>query len=118
MAELLGVENFKKLIKFSCGLTKQVNTSLADGWQWTDILSFVDEASEIPAIGKALPQIAKELADLSSAERDELKDFVQTEFDIPNDNLEVVLENSIMQAISLVALVNEWRKISDAKKAN
>jgi len=118
MAELLGVENFKKLIKFSCGLTKQINSSTADGWQWTDALQFIDEATEVPGIAKSFSAIAKELADLSEAERDELKDFVQTEFDIPNDNLEVVLENSIMQAISLVALVNEWRKIGDAKNAN
>lgn len=111
MAEVIGVENFKKLIKFSCGLTKQINTSTADGWQWTDALQFIDEAAEVPGIGKSFPAIAKELADLSKAETEELKVYLQEEFDIPNDSLEVVLENSIMQAVSLVALVNEWKNI-------
>lgn len=112
MAEVLGIVSFKKLIKFSCDLTKQVNTSGADGWQWTDSLQFIDEAALIPGIGKSLPEVAKELADLSEAEKEELKQYLKVEFDIPNDSLEVVLENSIMNAVSLVALVNEWRKIS------
>lgn len=111
MAELLGIENIKKLVGFSCRLTKQINEAGKDGWQWTDSFGFLDEAVEIPGIAKSFPEIKKELDDLSEAEQVELKAYLQTEFDIPNDAVEVMVENSVMQAVSLVALVQGWRAI-------
>lgn len=111
MAEVIGVENLKKLLKFSCDLTKQINTAMSDGWSFSDIFGFVDEAAAIPGIAKSFPAISKELADLSKEEKAELETYLQEEFDIPNDSLETVIENSIMQAVSLVALVNEWKNI-------
>ena len=111
MAELIGIDNLKKLIKFSCDLTKQIQTSTADGWQWTDALSFVDDVAQVPGIAKSFKAIGQEIADLSETEREELKTYLQEEFDIPNDKLEVVLENSIMQAIALVNLVQAWKAV-------
>ena len=111
MAEVLGVDSLKKLIKFGCGLTKQINSATSDGWQWTDALGFVDEIAEVPGVVKSFPSVGNEIADLSDAEREELKQFVQDEFDIPNDSVEVVIEHSIAMALSLVALVQEWKNI-------
>lgn len=111
MPELLGIDNLKKLVKFSCDLTKQINTSGADGWSWSDGLSFLDEAMQIPGIAKSFPEISKEIADLSAAEREELSEFLQDEFDIPNDEIEAAIENSVMQVLSLVALVQMWKRI-------
>lgn len=114
MPELLGITNMKKLVKFSCDLTQQINESLEDGWQWVqDPISFLDEAMQVPGVAKSFPEIKKELDDLSDAEREELKDYLQEEFDIPDDELEVVIENSIMQAVSLVQLVNAWKRIKN-----
>ena len=111
MPELLGIDNLKKLVKFSCDLTKQINTSGADGWSWSDGLSFLDEAMQIPGIAKSFPEISKEITDLSAAEREELSEYLQDEFDIPNDEIEAAIENSVMQVLSLVALVQMWKRI-------
>ena len=42
-----GIENLKKIVAFGCDLTRQVNQSLEDGWQWTDAFSFVDEIASV-----------------------------------------------------------------------
>ena len=34
-----GIENLKKIVAFGCDLTKQINQSLEDGWQWTDAIN-------------------------------------------------------------------------------
>lgn len=108
MAEVLGIENLKKLLGFSFSLTKQINESGKDDWQWTDAFSFIDEATQIPGIAKSFKEIMAELGDLSEAEKAELEVYVKTEFDIPDDAVEGMIENSILQAVSLIALVKAW----------
>ena len=118
MEELLGIEKLKTLTKFACDLTRQFVTSLADGWQWTDSISFLDEAIQIPGIARSFPLIKAELADLSPAERLELAEYLQEEFDIPNDKLELAIESSIMQAISLITLYEMWKDIKTVPDEN
>lgn len=104
-----GIENLKKLVKFSCDLTKQMADSLKDGWQWTDAFLFINEASQIPGVVKSLPAIKQELAELSTVERTELNEFFAAEFDLANDKVELFIEHSLSVAISLIALVEEWK---------
>lgn len=106
---MFGVENLKKLVKFACDLTKQINSSLSDGWQWTDSISFIDEISAIPGVVKSFPAIKQELGELTPEERQELFDYVVVEFDLPNDSVEALVENSLQAAIALIALVEQWR---------
>lgn len=110
---MYGIENLKKLIKFGCDLTKQISTSLADGWSWIDAFGFVDEVAAIPGVVKSFPAIQLELSELSTEERQELYDYLVEEFDIPNDRVEVVLENSIALAIAAVALVEQWKALKN-----
>lgn len=108
--EKFGVENIKKLLKFGCDLTKQINDSSADGWQWTDSFSFIDEIREIPGVVKALPQVKQELTDLSEEERKELNDWFVQEFDLPNDKLEGQIEKAINFVIMLLDFIESWKK--------
>lgn len=110
---MYGIENLKKLIKFGCDLTKQITTALGDGWQWTDAFGFVDEIAAIPGIVKSFPAIQQELSELSPEERQELYDYLQEEFDIPNDRVEVFVENSLSLAIAAVALVEQWKALKN-----
>lgn len=111
MPEQVGVENLKRLVKFGCDVTKQLSDSLADGYQWTDLLSLVDELSQIPGVVQSLPQVKAELADLSPAERTELHAYLVEEFDLPNDKVEAFVENSVAFAISALALVEQWKDL-------
>lgn len=116
MAEqIFGTENLKKLIKFGCDLTSQIASSLDDGkWSWHDAFGFVDEVAAIPGVVKSFPAIKKELSELSPEERQELYDYVKEEFSIPNDRIEVVVENSLALAISAVALVEQFNALKNA----
>lgn len=111
MAQVYGVINLKKLIKFSTDLTKQIAESLKDGWNWLDAVSFVDEITAIPGVVKSFPAIKQELSELSPEERQELHAYIVDEFDIPNDRTEIFIENSLSVAISLIALVEEWKAL-------
>ncbi len=114
---MLGIENLKKLIKFGCDLTKQISTSLADGWQWTDAFAFLDEIAAAPGVVKTFPEIKKELDDLTLEERAELYAYLIEEFDLPDDKVEFFVENSIALAIAAVALVEQWKALKNPPPA-
>lgn len=107
--EKLGVENLKKAVKFSIELGQQFEKSGKDGWSWTDSFDFVDEAMALPGIAKAGSSIAAELKDLSNEERDELNAYVAEEFDLENDKVEGIVEDSLNIAFSIVSLVQKFR---------
>lgn len=109
----LGIENIKRLVKFSGDLTKQIATATEDGFQWTDIFGFVDEAAQLPGLGKAWPLIRAEWKDLTPEERTELQTYFSEEFDIPDDKIELFIENALMNAISLIALVEQFKNLKD-----
>jgi hypothetical protein len=111
MAELLGIENLKKMVKLSLDLTEQIANSTADGWQWTDTLSFIDELAAIPGVVKSWKDVSLELKDLSPEEREELYTYVVDEFDLPNDKVELFVENALLQAISLISLVEQFKEL-------
>lgn len=114
MPQNFGVENLKKLIKFSCDFTEQITEALSDGkFSWVESFGFVDEVMQIPGVVKSFPAIKQELGELSNEERQELYDYLKEEFDIPNDRLEVFIENSLSLAIAAVALVEQWKAIKN-----
>jgi hypothetical protein len=106
---MLGIDNLKKIVKFACDFTKQISSSLSDGWQWTDAFAFVDEMAQVPGVAKSLNQAAAEIADLTSVERDELLAYLEAEFDIPNDKVEDFVEDAIAFSISAISLVEKFR---------
>lgn len=109
---MYGIENLKKMVKFACDFTKQISEALKDGkFQWTDALGFIDEAAQLPGVAKSFPAIKQELAELDSTERAELYDYIVSEFDIPNDAVEVLVENSLSFAVSAVALFEQWKAL-------
>lgn len=105
----VGIENLKKAVKFSIDLVRQGIESGADGWQWTDFFSFVDEFSQTPALVKSSKEILAELLDLDEADRAALNAYIQVEFDIPNDKVEAVIEHSLAIAFSIVSLTQELK---------
>lgn len=107
-----GIENLKRLILFACDFTKQMATALEDGkFGWQDSFGFIDEVAQIPALAKSFNAIKLELSELSPEERQELYDYLKTEFDIPNDAVEVMIENSLSFAISAIGLFEQWKSI-------
>lgn len=111
-----GIEALQKLVAFACALTSQITSSLADGWQWTDALSFVDEISAIPGVVKNFPAVKQELSELSAEEREQLHAYIVEKFDIPNDKVEAFVEDALGLSIHIVALVEQWKALKAAKE--
>lgn len=110
MAELQDIDKLKAAIKFGIDLGQQIKEANKDGWQWTDSLGFIDDAAKVPGVIKSGPEMLLELKDLSDVEREELKVYVQTEFDIPNDDLEFVIEDALNISFSIVSLITRIPK--------
>lgn len=114
---MLGIDNLKKITKFSCDFTKEVASAMEDKkFQWGEVFGFFDEIMAIPGVVKSFPEIGKEIADLDTTERAQLELYLQSEFDIPNDKLEIALENSIMFALSAVGLYNMWKSLNKTEE--
>lgn len=108
----LGIDNLKKLIKFSLDLTENISTALADGKvTTTEIFGFLPELLQVPGVVKSWKDIVAELKDLTPDERLDLHAYVADEFDIPNDKVEVFIENALLQAISMITLVEQFKAI-------
>lgn len=112
MANPLGTENLKKLIKFGLDITKQIAEALKDGKVSTaEIFSFLPQLMQVPGVVKSWPDIVAEFKDLSTEDRADLHTYFAGEFDIPNDKVEVFIENALLQAISLIKLVEEFKAL-------
>lgn len=112
---MFGTEKLKALIAFSLGLAKQVSTSLSDGFQWTDLFSFGDDLLDAVRVAKSFPEVVKEFKDLDATERKELVDYFAVEFDIPNDQIESMIEKALAQALNLIGLIEDFKKLQAAK---
>ena len=109
---MLGIENVKKVVKFACDFTKQTAEALSDGWQWlNDTPKFFDEMLQMPGVVKAFPDFKKEIAELSAEERDELHQYVKIEFDIPNDQVESFIEDSLAFGFSAISLYEKFKTL-------
>ena len=107
-----GIENLKKAIKFACDFTAQCATALADGkFAWTESFGFVDELTQVPGLVKSFPELKQEVADLTETERVELYNYLKDNFDIPNDALETLIENSLAFTIAAVGLFEQWKTL-------
>jgi hypothetical protein len=108
---MLGIENLKKAVKFAIDLGEQFATSLADGFQWTDSFSFVDELIQVPGLLKSGKDVVAELKDLDATERQELYDYIKEEFDIADDKVEDVVEQALATAVSVLLLVDKVKAL-------
>ena len=95
--EQFGVENLKKIVLFGAKLGEGVATILEDGK-----IELAEAASLLPVL--------MEVADLSEAERAELKEAFVSEFDITNDTLELKIEKSVNAAVAILDLIDAFKK--------
>jgi len=94
--EKFGIENIKKAVLFGIKFGTDTGKALADSkvtWdEYPVLLGDLMGAGPIVSSGAALKD---EINDLSEAESIELRDFINQNFDIPNDQLEAKIEASV-----------------------
>lgn len=108
---MAGIKETKEMLGFTLALGNAVGTSLADGTVgWTDLVHFFSAVRDAPSAINGAHLLPAELADLSEAEKQELYDFIDAEFDIPQDRLEPIIEKGIKAAVVLADLVADFVK--------
>lgn len=112
--EKLGIEKLKELVKAGLGFGQKVSSDLEDKkislWE---ALGLIPNLFSIVGVVKSWADIKAEVDDLSTEERKELEDYVISEFDIPNDKVELFIEHSLSLVVSLIALAEEFKHLKD-----
>lgn len=106
MTPTFGIQETKELLRFVLALGNAAGQAARDGKiDVSDLAYFVSALTKIgPALDK-IDLVPKELADLSEAEREELLAFFRSEFDIPQDRLEAIIELLFSITLSFARLL-------------
>jgi hypothetical protein len=106
-----GIKETKEMLGFVLAICEASISSMSDGRiGFSDLMHFFKAFQKIgPAIlGGHL--ILKEMVDLDTAEKKELLDYAEKEFDLKNDVVELYVEKGIAVAIELVSLLSLFKK--------
>ena len=105
----IGIKETKELLDFGFKLQKAVSAALENGK--VGVADFPEFFPALMASAKAFSgaeKVPSELADLSEEEIGELVAFAEERFDLPNDGLEMLVEETIEMALKVIALGADW----------
>ena len=103
---MAGISETKDLVKFVVELAEAGALAIEDGkFTLTDVAHFIGAVGAIPAAIAGIGEIPEEIKDLDTAERQELLDFIEAEFDIANDAIEEIAESALAVVINIFDLV-------------
>ena len=103
----MGIQETKDVVY--AGL--KIGEALSDGVDITD----VGALTSLPAAISGISDVPAEIADLDEAEMEELKMFVQDNFDIPDDDVEKFVEKAISTVIQLYQLFLAFKEMKAAQ---
>lgn len=105
-----GIKEIKELLSFGFKLQKAIMGSLDDGKinVVTDAPKFLSALLAAPKAFGGMNLILAEIKDLSEAEREELLTFVQEEFELADQNLEYLIEDTLDQLIGIFKLAQRY----------
>lgn len=105
-----GIQESKELIAFTLKLGNGLGASLEDGkLSFTDAPKFMDAMMAAPAAFQGISEVPAEMKDLDEAEKAELIAYAKTEFDIPQDKVEELVEEGLSLAIAIYNFVEKVR---------
>lgn len=92
-----GTKETIEFLDFAFGLADATQKSLtADGKiNLFDVPNYVAVSFKAPAAFAGIELVPKELASLSEEDRKEIITYFEQRFDLPNDELEVLIENTL-----------------------
>ena len=101
-----GIENLKKSVKDVIEIGMTVAKATADGKiNFSEGVQIAWETKDLYGIVNKWGEIKEEFNDLSEEEMEELKEYVETELEIDNDKVEVVIEKSFALLIAITDLI-------------
>ena len=107
--EKLPIGDLKEAVGFGLTLGETVEGVL-NGIDGADAVKLMEVIQKAPAAVKGYENIIPQAADLDDEERAELKKFVEEDFDLDSDNIEIAVETALKVAIDLSKLVGIFVK--------
>ena len=107
MKEKFGIKNLKYLIALPVELGNIADSigSESINWRrWFKLVDILGPAVDLLKVDWSM--VKKEYEDLDEAEQAEIKEFVAEKFDIHNDKLEAVIEESFSMLFSIGELIS------------
>lgn len=107
-----GIDNLKMLISLPTELGNVADAISGDTGDWKKYFKLVDILDEVIDIVRVDWSVVKEeFDDLTEEEVAELKVYVQNKFDIRDDKLETIIEESLEILLSMGELINKAIKL-------
>lgn len=114
----LGIKETKEVLKFVIEFGEAIDKGLADGkLNALDIGLVINPLMQLGPALEGLGQVDDELKDLSAEELAELKAYVETELDISNDKVEMMIEEGLGMAVKLYKFIGLFSKKEDEAAA-
>jgi len=106
-----GIKETKELLEFGFKMQKAIVAAASDGKvDLTDApLFFPPLMASVKAFG-GIQGVSAELLNLDDVEKKELLDFARESFDLPDDQLEMLIEDTIAEILDLVKLGGRWAR--------
>lgn len=103
VVEKFGIENLKKIIALvveAGNVGDKIGQEGSKVWKkWIAVIDLLDESIDL--VKCDFKALKNEFVDLTEAEKGEVKEFIRVKFDIHNDKLEYVIEESLLIAMNI-----------------
>ena len=102
---VIGIQETKDVVAFALGLGSGISEAMKDGSVGlADLPVFLEVAAKLPSAISGISAVPTELSHLDEAEKAELFQFVQDNFDIENDKV----EGAIIDGLGLVSGIYDY----------
>lgn len=101
----------KEVLDFVISLGNALGESMKDGVvDYSDVMNFWEPISKISYAVEGSSDILGEVSDLTLDQMDDLVSHVKDNFDIPQDNIEEIIEESLTIGLSILSLIGKLEK--------
>lgn len=105
-----GIKELSEVVKFVCAMANGIADAAKDGQiSLGDAAHLVPLLYKLPSAADGLSEVPLEVADLSQDEIIAISALVKEELDLPQDKIEMAVEEAIDIAISIYMLVQKLK---------
>ena len=106
MSEQLGIDKIKAAMKLAADLRNATADALADGnFQWQEAFAFIPSLLQIQGVVEGASEMIAQIKDASHVEREELETYAKEVLNIPAENVEQFIADSVDWIIATVQMI-------------
>ena len=100
----------KEVLDFVISLGESLASSLGDGSLGvTDLINFWEPVSKLSDALDGFEKIVAEIGNLTSEDLDYLREYIKSEFDIEDNQIESLIEDGLEAAIIILKFIGKFR---------